>query len=122
MRRFRVAHASRVLVSASRRNNLFVESRFRAKGANLLIKCANPRRLRQTRETPHTGGQAVRYPNGLADSATTSGNTDWLSRWRKSTMICSTNPASDRGKVNEVFALFPPAGEITRFSNKNRGS
>ncbi len=75
----------------------------------------------ETRETPHTGGQAVRYPSGIAESAATcSCSAD--SRSRKYCTISSTKAASDRGKMKEYAGPFPSAGEIRRLSNKNRGS
>src|SRR5437660_10474570 len=41
---------------------------------------------------------------------------------RRLLTICSTNAASDRGKMNEYFGPFPAAGEITRFSERKPGS
>src|SRR6266481_6953384 len=72
---------------------------------------------------PQKHARDVRYPIGVAESvATCSCNAGSLTRSRKYWTICSTNPASDRAKMNEYFGAFPVAAEITRFSNKNRGS
>ena len=80
----------------------------------------------ETPETPAPFKPVPRYfPNhvgGLETAAPCSCNAGSRSRSRNSQIICLTNPASDRGKMKEYFGALPVAGEITRLSNRNRGS
>src|SRR6266536_1511465 len=72
------------------------------------------------RHTPQR--RAIRYLDqlgGLETAAPCSCSCNACSR--RLLTICSTNAASDRGKMNEHFGPFPAAGEITRFSERKPG-
>src|SRR5438552_16890546 len=58
----------------------------------------------ETRETTHPGGQAVRCPSGIAESAATCPCTAG-SRSRNYCTISSTKSVSDRGKMTEYSWL-----------------
>ena len=120
MRRFWVAQAASLQVSAACRDRE-MESRQKLCAKDVAGRAAGNNRLAACAPQKHAG--RVRYPIGVAESAAAcSCNAGSLTRSRKYWTICSTNPASDRGKMKEYFGPFPAAGEISRFSNKNRGS
>src|SRR5437773_10090030 len=131
-RRFRVEHASRVfpgstgcqpVVAGGPAGNTFAHvflvqpiSRSRQAAETYRLAACAPQHVA-------IHARRVCYLIAVVEPALTcSCNAGSLNRSRNFWTICSTTAASERGKTNEYRGHFPAAGEITRFSNKNRGS